>query len=83
MAATRTWRPSRARGRAALHLGLHVRGRPPDEPVDDLLLGQRPAELAEDLGLDADREPLAVDEDAVAVEDHEPGRAAAAGPLTC
>jgi len=41
------------------------------EPLDHLGLAQRPAELGEDGGLHANREALAVDQDAVAVEDDE------------
>jgi hypothetical protein len=52
---------------------VHVGGGAPDEARRHLGLAERPAELAEHLGLDADREALAVDEDTVAVEDHEGG----------
>ena len=43
----------------------------PDKTLDNLGLAHRPAKLAQHLDLDPDRQPLAVDEHAVAVEDHQ------------
>src|SRR3954453_18507877 len=56
-----------------LDLAHEVRLRAPHEPLDDLLLRERPPELAEHLDVEGDREALAVDEHAVAVEDDELG----------
>jgi hypothetical protein len=55
----------------ALDLLVHGGGRPSDEVLDDLRLGERPSEVRQDGRLGTHGEPLAVDEDAVAIEDHE------------
>ena len=49
----------------------HELVRPADEPLDDLSFGQDPAQRGEDLHVDPDGEPLAIHEDAVAIEDHQ------------
>src|SRR5436309_1853205 len=59
-----------------LDLGLHRRLGPADPALDDLGLGQRPAELGQELGVEPRRQPLAVDEDAIAIEDDEVERPA-------
>ena len=55
---------------------LGVRSRLADVPFDDLRFRQRMAESLEDSRHDADRDPFAVDQDAVAVENHQLDRIA-------
>src|ERR1035438_6229319 len=50
---------------------LHVHRRTTNESFNDLRLGEWPTEFGEYLRLGANREPFTVDEDPVAVEDHE------------
>ncbi len=52
-----------------LDLSPEVRIRTTDEPVHDLIDGQLPAEFGQHPPVDLDRQRLAVDQDAVAVED--------------
>ena len=54
-----------------LDLGTHVLSGTAYEPIDDFGLGQRPPQLGEDSRLGLHGEPFAVDQYAVAVEDHE------------
>ena len=54
----------------AFDLLMHVGGRSADKSLDDLGFSEWPAEGRDDLRLGAHHEPLTVDEDPVAVEDH-------------
>jgi hypothetical protein len=54
-----------------LERGLHKFVRAPDEPIDHVCLAQQPAQLAEHQHVYFDRETLAIEQYAVAVEDHE------------
>src|SRR4029434_1164246 len=51
----------------------HVSVGPAEEPFGGLHLGQLPAQLGEQGHLQTDRDPLAVHELTVTVEDHQPG----------
>jgi len=55
----------------AFDLTVHVPGGATHEALDDVGLGQWPAEVREDLGFRPDGQALAVDEHTVTVEDHE------------
>ena len=61
-------------------LGLHEGVGAADEALDDLALGEGPAQLGEDPHVDADGQALAVHEHAVAVEDDELERRASCRP---
>lgn len=56
----------------ALDLGDRVRLALADEPLDHLLPGDRPSGGRDRRDVDVDRQPLAVDQNAVTVEDHQP-----------
>jgi hypothetical protein len=57
----------------ALDLAQHVGRRSAHEPLDHLGWRQRPAERGQHLHVEDDRQPFAVDQDPVAVEDHHLG----------
>ncbi len=52
-------------------LVVHVRSRATDEAVDDLGLAQWPSESSQDVDFNPHDQTLAVDEDPVAIEDHQ------------
>ena len=62
-------------GKAVPEVGLDLRPRvsvrAADEPVDHLALAERPAQLAQHLHIHFDGQALAVDQHAIAIEDHE------------
>jgi hypothetical protein len=61
--------PVDAPAKVPFDLSVHVGSRSAHEPFDDLRLRQRPAETRQNLGLGADRQSFAIDQDPVAIED--------------